>query len=111
MKLTESIRVHLDEATAEAFRQRARRAGCAPGELLRDIICLQEWGRTWGEHVAHHRRATLAGEGLNAGLPSDLAEPAAGAVSGPVEPAHNAAADPGFDAQRTSPEPIFRLWR
>jgi hypothetical protein len=63
MKLTESIRVHLDDATAEAFRQRARRAGCQPGELLRDIICLQEWGRTWGEHVAHHRRRTLGQEG------------------------------------------------
>lgn len=63
MKLTESIRVLLDDATAEAFRQRASRAGCQPGELLRDIICLQEWGRTWGEHVAHHRRRTLGQEG------------------------------------------------
>ena len=72
MKLTESIRVHLDDATAEAFRQRARRAGCQPGELLRDIICLQEWGRTWGEHVAHHRRRTLGREGLVEG---DLQRP------------------------------------
>lgn len=106
MKLTESIRVHLDEATAEAFRQRARRAGCAPGELLRDIICLQEWGRTWGEHVAHHRRATLAGEGLNAGLASDLAEPAGRGASGTVEGAQ-------CDAQTPVPSSadLFRLWR
>jgi hypothetical protein len=87
MKLTDSIRVHLDEATAEAFRQRARRAGCAPGELLRDIICLQEWGRTWGEHVAHHRRATLSGEGPNAGQGAGLAAASSRAASGSVEDA------------------------
>lgn len=106
MKLTESIRVHLDEATAEAFRQRARRAGCAPGELLRDIICLQEWGRTWGEHVAHHRRATLAGEGLNGGLASDLGEPAGRDSSGTAEDAQRGGAQ-----AVPHPADIFRFWR
>lgn len=84
MKLTESIRVHLDDQTAEAFRQRARRAGCQPGELLRDIICLQEWGRTWGEHVAHHRRATLAREGSSAGDPAASWPPNVQQASDPV---------------------------
>lgn len=84
MKLTESIRVHLDDATAEAFRQRARRAGCQPGELLRDIICLQEWGRTWGEHVAHHRRATLGMEGSSAGDPEGSWPPSTQPASDPV---------------------------
>ena len=42
MKLTEEIKVALDEATAEAFRRRALRAGCRPGELLRDLICMAE---------------------------------------------------------------------
>jgi hypothetical protein len=101
MKLTESIRVHLDDATAEAFRQRARRAGCQPGELLRDIICLQEWGRTWGEHVAHHRRATLAKEGPMPGpstgpwrVHDRVAERAPEpARSGPVEAPQAAASD------------------
>jgi hypothetical protein len=86
MKLTESIRVHLDDATAEAFRQRARRAGCQPGELLRDIICLQEWGRTWGEHVAHHRRRTLGQEGSVEGDLWSLAGVTLHASSDPVEP-------------------------
>lgn len=60
MKLTEEIKVALDEATAEAFRRRALRAGCRPGELLRDLICMAEYGRTWGEHVADVRREVLA---------------------------------------------------
>lgn len=60
MKLTEEIKVALDEATAEAFRRRALRAGCRPGELLRDLICMAEYGRTWGEHVADVRRDVLS---------------------------------------------------
>lgn len=59
MKLTEEIKVALDEGTAEAFRRRALRAGCRPGELLRDLICMAEYGRTWGEHVADVRREVL----------------------------------------------------
>lgn len=107
MKLTESLRVHLDEATAEAFRQRARRAGCAPGELLRDIICLQEWGRTWGEHVAHHRRATLSGEGSNAGQGAGLQAAASGDACGPAEDAQRGM---GPDVPHRVPNAV-RFWR
>lgn len=63
MKLTEEMKVRLDEATAEAFRRRAHRAGCSTGELLRDLVVQLEWGVTWGEHVANHRRAALSREG------------------------------------------------
>jgi hypothetical protein len=48
MKLTEEIKVRLDEATAEAFRRRAHAAGCTPGELLRDLVVHLEHGVTWG---------------------------------------------------------------
>lgn len=63
MKLTEEMKVRLDEATAEAFRRRAHQAGCSTGELLRDVVVHLEWGVTWGEHVANHRRAALSREG------------------------------------------------
>lgn len=63
MKLTEEIKVALDEGTAEAFRRRALRAGCRPGELARDLICLAEYGKTWGEHVADLRRGVLNAPG------------------------------------------------
>lgn len=70
MKLTEEIKVALDEATAEAFRRRALRAGCRPGELARDLICLAEYGMTWGEHVAHLRRVVLGAPGQTSGEPA-----------------------------------------
>ena len=63
MKLTEEIKVRLDEQTAEAFRRRAHAAGCNPGELLRDLVCSLEHGKTWGEHVAHVRRIAVTREG------------------------------------------------
>jgi hypothetical protein len=63
MKLTEEIKVRLDEQTAEAFRRRAHAAGCNPGELLRDLVCSLEHGKTWGEHVAHVRRTAVTREG------------------------------------------------
>lgn len=83
MKLTEEIKVALDEATAEAFRRRALRAGCRPGELLRDLICMAEYGRTWGEHVADVRRDVLSSPRQTSPQP-----PANGAaIDRPAEPA------------------------
>jgi hypothetical protein len=59
MKLTESHKTLLDEATSLRFIRRAAQAGCATSELLRDMICELEWGKTWGEHVAESRRAAI----------------------------------------------------
>jgi hypothetical protein len=59
MKLTESHKTLLDEATSLRFMRRAAQAGCATSELLRDMVCELEWGKTWGEHVAESRRAAL----------------------------------------------------
>jgi hypothetical protein len=67
MKLTEEIKVRLDEATAEAFRRRAHAAACTPGELLRDLVVHLEHGVTWGEHIANVRRLAVTREGPIAG--------------------------------------------
>ena len=63
MKLTESHKTLLDEATSLRFIRRCAAAGCAPGELIRDLICELEWGHTWGEHVAESRRAAIRRQG------------------------------------------------
>lgn len=67
MKLTESLKVNLDEETCLMFQRRSARAGCSASELLRDLICELEWGVTWGEHVAQSRRAALNREGSSTG--------------------------------------------
>ncbi len=74
MKLTEEIKVALDEDTAEAFRRRALRAGCRPGELLRDLICMAEYNMTWGEHVANVRREVLSSPRQTPGHPQAQAQ-------------------------------------
>jgi hypothetical protein len=63
MKLTEEYKVRLDEGTSLRFMRRAAQAGCAPGELIRDLICELEYGVTWGEHVAESRRSAMRREG------------------------------------------------
>jgi len=62
MKLTESHKTLLDEVTSLRFMRRAALAGCATSELLRDMVCQLEWGKTWGEHVAESRRLALSRE-------------------------------------------------
>jgi hypothetical protein len=62
MKLTESHKTLLDEVTSLRFMRRAAQAGCATSELLRDMVCQLEWGKTWGEHVAESRRLALSRE-------------------------------------------------
>lgn len=78
MKLTCSVKVNLDEATNDLLQRRSYRAGCTASELLRDMICICEYGMTWGEHVAQSRRAALAGEGsLEVQRAADAVPPAA----------------------------------
>ena len=67
MKLSESVKVNLDEDTCTKFQRRATRAGCSTSELLRDMVCVLEHGLTWGEHVAQSRRAALNREGSSTG--------------------------------------------
>jgi hypothetical protein len=62
-KLTETVKTHLPEHTADLFRARARLAGADVSELLRDVVCMLEHGATYGECVASLRRRTLAAFG------------------------------------------------
>ena len=58
-KCTERLSANVPEELATAWRIRARHAGCTPSELLRDLICMNLLGMTWGEHVTKDRREAL----------------------------------------------------
>lgn len=62
-KLTDKVTTHLPEYLADQLRQLATQASCSEAELLRDMICLNLCGMTWGEHVANSRRQILRGQG------------------------------------------------
>jgi hypothetical protein len=58
-KCTEEIKTKVPDDLATRWRARARLAGCSPSELLRDLICLQEHGMTFGELETKYRREAL----------------------------------------------------
>lgn len=58
-KCTDEIKTKLPSEIADRWRARARKAGCSPSELLRDLICFTELGVTFGEHETNCRRAAL----------------------------------------------------
>ena len=60
MKLITELSTHVDEEAAALFRRRAGHADCTVSDLLRDLVYLQLYGVTYGEHVATLRRAALA---------------------------------------------------
>ena len=61
-KCTEKLSANVPEELATAWRMRARQAGCTPSELLRDLICMNLLGKTWGEHVTKDRRDALVSQ-------------------------------------------------
>lgn len=58
-KCTDEIKTKVPSELADRWRARARRAGCSPSELLRDMICLTEHGMTFGELETNNRRQAL----------------------------------------------------
>lgn len=58
-KCTEEIKTKVPEELASLWRARARKAGCSPSELLRDLICMTEHGMTFGELETKYRREAL----------------------------------------------------
>ena len=58
-KCTEKMGTNVPQEFADEFNRRAHQAGCTPSELLRDLICLNLHGITWGEHINQDRRAAL----------------------------------------------------
>lgn len=54
------LKTHIPEETDTYFKELARRAGCTPSELLRDLICLVVHDQTFGEITAAQRRAAFS---------------------------------------------------
>jgi hypothetical protein len=62
-KCTESAKTTVPHELKEALTTKAHMAGCDNSEYLRDLICMDVHGVTWGEHVANHRRSVLGKQG------------------------------------------------
>lgn len=63
-KCTETAKTTVPHDLKEALATKAHLAGCDNSEYLRDLICMDVHGVTWGEHVANHRRSVLGKQGL-----------------------------------------------
>jgi hypothetical protein len=68
-KCTEVSKTTLTYDLKEALTTKAHLAGCDNSEYLRDLICMDLLGVTWGEHVANHRRSVLGKQGLQLAQP------------------------------------------
>lgn len=62
-KCTEVAKTTVPYDLKEALTSKAHMAGCDNSEYLRDLICMDVHGVTWGEHVANHRRSVLGKQG------------------------------------------------
>ena len=62
-KCTEVAKTTIPFVLKEQLTQKAHLAGCDNAEYLRDLICMDVHGVTWGEHVANHRRSVLGRQG------------------------------------------------
>ncbi|MCF8156660.1 MAG: hypothetical protein K9K35_11695 [Rhodoferax sp.] len=67
-KCTEEIKTKVPDDLALRWRARARRAGCSPSELLRDLICITEHGMTFGELETKYRRDALGFQAPDKGI-------------------------------------------
>lgn len=66
-KCTDEIKTKVPSELADRWRARARKAGCSPSELLRDLICVTEHGMTFGELETNNRRMALGAQALARG--------------------------------------------
>ena len=58
-KCTAVLTAKVPDEMADAWKQRARKAGCTPGELLRDLVSVTLHGMTFGELETNDRRKAL----------------------------------------------------
>ena len=58
-KCTEKLSTLVPDYIEDAWKHKARQAGCCPSELLRDLVCVNVLGMTWGEHVKKDRLDAL----------------------------------------------------
>ena len=66
-KCTDEAKTHIPEDMRIELEAVAHELGCSFSEMLRDYIYMARRGETFGEHVANHRRAVLAGKGQTGG--------------------------------------------
>ena len=62
-KCTEVLKTTLPFEIKDELTSKAHLAGCDNSEYLRDLVCMDIYGMTWGEHVANHRRSVLGKQG------------------------------------------------
>jgi hypothetical protein len=58
-KCTEPAKTTVPFDFKELLAQKAHLAGCTDSEYLRDLICMDLHGKTFGELVAEHRRSVI----------------------------------------------------
>lgn len=58
-KCTEELKTKVPDDLAARWHARARKAGCSPSELLRDLVCMTEHGMTFDELKTKYRREAL----------------------------------------------------
>lgn len=64
-KSTEVAKTTVTYELKAAMTAKAHLAGCDNSEYLRDLICMNVHGVTWGEYVAKHRRYVLGMQGTS----------------------------------------------
>lgn len=62
-KCTEVAKTTVPFDLKDALTAKAHLAGCDNADYLRDLICMDVHGVTWGELVANHRRSVLGKQG------------------------------------------------
>ena len=62
-KKTEVVKTTVCEEAFDALNVKARIAACDRSEYIRDLIYMDLYGMTYGEHVANHRRSVLGVQG------------------------------------------------
>lgn len=58
-KLTAVAKTHITDDAELILSAKAHSAGCVAAEYLRDLIYMDLYGMTFGEHVANSRRSVM----------------------------------------------------
>lgn len=66
-KLTCVVKTHVPDYADEALNAKARSVGCVAAEYTRDLVYMDLFGVTFGEHVANSRRSVMGFKGRATG--------------------------------------------
>lgn len=62
-KLTDVVKTTTPDYAKDDLAAKAHRAGCNPADYLRDLVYMDLYGVTFGEHVANSRRSVMGFQG------------------------------------------------